>query len=172
MRKVSLRKITENDTNNIIKWRNTSFVQRNFIYQNNLTKDEHEKWLNSRVIDGDVEQFIIVDEEIGDVGSIYLRDINLQHRKAEFGIFIGEKSACGKGIGTQAAKLLLKYAFENMHLNKIFLRVFADNIGAIKSYEKVGFVEEGIFREDVLINEKPKDVVFMGIVRREWENEN
>lgn len=169
MGKIIIRKIGKSDTQSIIKWRNTPEVQCNFIYQEKLEKEEHERWMEHRVATGEVVQFIIVDDEIGDVGSVYLRDIDMKNKKAEFGIFIGEEIARGKGIGTKAAKLILDYAFTEMNLNKVFLRVFANNLGAIRSYEKVGFQSEGIFREDVIVRGCPKDVLFMGILKREWE---
>ncbi|MCL1918380.1 MAG: UDP-4-amino-4,6-dideoxy-N-acetyl-beta-L-altrosamine N-acetyltransferase [Peptococcaceae bacterium] len=158
---VSLRPLTREDTANIVKWRNIPRVRNNFIYQMELTAAAHEKWLETRVKTGQVEQFIIVTEEDGDVGSVYLRDIDRIHRKAEFGIFIGEESALGKGIGTAAARMILDYAFHNLGLNKVFLRVLADNARALSSYERAGFVREGCFVQDVIIDNEPRDLVFM-----------
>ena len=71
-------------------------------------------------------------------------------------------------MGTAAARLALDYAFEKLKLHRVFLRVFADNIRAIKSYEKAGFRFEGRFRQDVLIEGVGYDMVFMGILRDEW----
>ena len=56
-----------------------------------------------------------------------------------------------------------------MKLNRVFLRVFADNPRAIKSYENAGFKYEGTFRDDVIIDGTGYDMVFMGILKREWE---
>jgi len=165
---VSLRLIDSSDTANIVKWRNLPNVQSNFIFQDNITVDSHENWIKSHIKKGKAIQFIIVTEEYGDIGTVYLRDINEQHRKAEFGIFIGEDYARGKGYGTMAARLILQYAFAKLNLNKVFLRVFSDNIGAIKSYESVGFLEEGYFIEDVIIKGAPKNMVFMAILQSQY----
>ena len=60
---------------------------------------------------GEVAQFVITDTETNtDVGSVYFRDIDRQNKKCEYGIFIGEESCRGKGIGSAAAKLALDYA--------------------------------------------------------------
>lgn len=169
---VKIRHITEADTANIVKWRNTPSVYEHFIYRTPLTEEAHLNWLHNRIETGQVAQFIIVDTESNtDVGSVYLRDIDNDNRKCEYGIFIGESSCRGKGIGSAAAKLALDYAFKELNMNRVFLRVFADNIGAIKSYEHAGFKYEGTFRDDVIINGKPYDMIFMAILKSEWEKE-
>ena len=166
---VTIRPITEADTDNIIRWRNAPSVVEHFIYRTPLTAEAHLNWLHSRVETGDVAQFIIMDGETP-VGSVYLRDIDRQNQKCEYGIFIGEESCRGKGIGSAAAKLALDYAFDELGLNRVYLRVFADNKRAIKSYENAGFRREGTFREDVIIDGVGYDMVFMGILKKEWEN--
>lgn len=168
--KVSIRPITEADTDKIVKWRNAPSVMEHFIYRTPLTREDHLNWFYNRVRTGEVFQFMIIDEEAGEeVGSVYLRDVDLQNKKCEYGIFIGEDSCRGKGIGSAAAKLALDFAFEKLKLNRVFLRVFADNTRAIKSYENAGFVCEGKFRDDVIIDGKAYDMVFMGILREEWK---
>lgn len=167
---VMLRPMTEQDTDNVIKWRNSPSVMENFIFRTPLDREAHLNWYNNRVLTGDVAQFIIVDTDTDtDVGSVYLRDIDKQHKKCEFGIFIGEESCRGKGIGSSAAKLILDYAFQELKLNRVFLRVFAQNPRAIKSYEKAGFKHEGTFRDDVIIDGVAYDMVFMAILKEEWE---
>lgn len=167
---IYIRKIEARDTENILRWRNSDGVARNFIYRQMLTKQTHEKWLNTHVASGKVAQFIIEEAHRHlPVGSVYLRDIDHEHKKAEFGIFIGEDTARGKGYGAQATRLILKYAFKELNLNKVFLRVFAHNKNAIKCYLNVGFKEEGLFRDDVLIDGKFYDMIFMSILKADWE---
>ncbi len=168
--RVSIRKITEEDTDNIIKWRNSPDVNINFIYRRPLTREDHLSWLHNKVDKGEVAQFIIHSDELEkDVGSVYLRDIDYNYQKAEYGIFIGEETARGHGIGAAAGKLILEYGFEVLNLNRIFLRVFARNERAINSYKKAGFVYEGLFRQDVIIDGVKEDVVFMSILREDYE---
>ena len=167
---VKIRPMTEADTANIVRWRNTPSVYEHFIYRTPLTEEAHLNWLHNRVETGDVAQFIIVDTESGeDVGSVYLRDIDNDNKKCEYGIFIGEDSCRGKGIGSAAARLALRYAFEELKMNRVFLRVFADNKQAVRSDEKAGFKYEGTFRDDVMIDGVPYDMVFMAILKSEWE---
>lgn len=159
MADVTIRPITYGDTDDIIKWRNSDYVRSHFIDQRLFTKESHEYWLRNMVETGKVAQFIILLDKIP-VGSVYLRDIDYDKKSAEYGIFIGEESARGKGVGTKSAELIIKYAFDELHLEKIFLRVHKDNIGAVKSYEKAGFIKND--REETLdINGCKKEVIFM-----------
>lgn len=138
---IVLRPITEADTPLILKWRNDPFVQKKFVWRQTLTAAQHDEWLHTKVFAGLVCQFIIlVKDTDAPVGSVFLRDINHENKTAEFGIFIGESFGRGKGYGTEAARLILAHGFNELHLKNIFLRVFAKNAIAIRSYEKAGFV--------------------------------
>lgn len=163
---IYLRLMTYEDTEKIVEWRNSDSVRKRFIYQGLFTKESHENWIRTMVETGKVVQMIIC--EIGTdraVGSVYVRDIDNIHHKAEYGIFIGEKEARGKGYGTAATKLMVRYCFEELRLHRLFLRVYAENERAIRSYEKAGFVKEAHLREDVYIDGEYKDIVLMGILK-------
>lgn len=84
------------------------------------------------------------------VGNVGLHQINWQHRHAELRILIGEADAVGKGYGTEAIILLLRHAFEKLNLHRIALGVRADNLQAIRAYEKCGFEVEGRFQQSHL----------------------
>ena len=164
---IYLRLMTYDDTDLIVSWRNTDSVRKNFIYQALFTRESHENWIRTKVETGDVVQMIIC--ETGSdrpVGSVYVRDVDRTHHKAEYGIFIGEADARGKGYGTAAAKLMIRYCFEEMKLHRLFLRVYAENQQAIKSYEKAGFEREALLRDDVCIDGNYRDIVLMGILNR------
>ncbi|MBE5873362.1 MAG: GNAT family N-acetyltransferase [Lachnospiraceae bacterium] len=159
---IYLRPMTEADTDNIVKWRNTDAVRKNFIYQELFTRQGHEAWVKNMVGTGKVIQLIICNEaDDMPLGSVYIRDIDRTHNKAEYGIFIGEASARGRGVGTAAARLMLDYCFEEEKLHKVFLRVFAHNKQAIRSYEKAGFVQEAFLRDDVCVSGKYCDIILM-----------
>ncbi len=162
---IYLRLMTYEDTENIVNWRNSDAVRKNFIYQALFTRESHENWIRTMVETGKVVQMIICESDTDrPVGSVYIRDIDKTHQKAEYGIFIGEPQARGKGYGTAAAQLMIKYCFEELQLHRLFLRVYAENIQAIRSYEKTGFVKEAHLREDVCIDGKYHDIVLMGIL--------
>lgn len=163
--KVYLRPITPEDTEDIVRWRNSEAVRTHFIYQKPFTRQSHEAWLRDMVDTGRVVQMMIcLKENDKAVGSVYIRDIDPVHKKGEYGIFIGEAEARGCGIGTQAAEQMIRYAFETLGLHRLFLRAFADNRQAFRSYEKVGFQQEAYLKEDVCIDGVYRDIVLMGMV--------
>lgn len=160
---IYLRLMTGDDTDLIVAWRNSDSVRKNFIYQAPFTREGHENWIRTMVETGKVVQMIICDLATGmPLGSVYIRDIDRQHCKAEYGIFIGEESARGRGVGTAAAKLMLRYCFEEEGLHRVYLRALSENKQAIRSYEKAGFVREGLLKEDVCIEGEYRDIVWMG----------
>lgn len=160
--------ITSNDTEKIINWRNNIRVRERFIFQETFTNSIHEKWLNERIQGkGDVVQFIIYENSTDKaIGSVYLRDIDKNHSKAEYGIFIGDDNAIGKGYGTESAKFIIKYAFKVLKLHKVMLRVFSDNIASIRTNEKAGFKREAYLHDDVCINGEYKDIILMAILNK------
>ena len=169
---IYLRPMTHEDTDLIVTWRNSNEVRKKFIYQDLFTREGHESWIKNMVETGKVIQMIIC-SLVGDkpLGSVYIRDIDRQHCKAEYGIFIGERSARGRGVGTAAARLMLDYCFREEKLHRIYLRVFASNEQAVRSYEKAGFIREGLLREDVCIDGQYRDIVWMAALNPDPESE-
>jgi RimJ/RimL family protein N-acetyltransferase len=114
------------------------------------------------------EQKAIVTEEGTHIGWIDLKNIDKQNKHAELGIAIGDKAYWGRGYGLAAMKEMLQWGFNELGLNKIWLRVEVDNDKAIKSYLRMGYVEEGILRQDRLRNGEFVDRVRMSILRSEF----
>jgi RimJ/RimL family protein N-acetyltransferase len=85
------------------------------------------------------------------------------------GVGIGEPQYRGKGYGTEATQLLLKYAFHEINLHRVQLTVFAYNLSAIAVYEKLGFVKEGVMRERLHRDGQRHDVLLYSLLRHEWE---
>lgn len=168
---IYLRPMTREDTDMIVAWRNSDSVRKYFIYRAPFTREGHENWIRTMVETGKAVQMIICDIATDrPLGSVYIRDIDRQHNKAEYGIFIGEVSARGRGVGTAAAELMLRYSFEKEGLHRVYLRVFADNLQAIRSYEKAGFVREGLLKDDVRIDGEYRDIVWMAKTQNCTEN--
>ncbi len=140
--KVSLRMITEDDTPLVVKWRNNERVRNNFVFREHFTEELHYNWLRTKVFTGEVVQMIIC-ENVNDyrpVGSVYFRYEDMGKTEAEYGIFIGEDDAIGKGYGNETAVLAVEYAREELKIKRLMLRAFTSNEAAIKSYEHAGFV--------------------------------
>lgn len=102
------------------------------------------------------------------IGNVKLGPINWIHRKATFSILIGDKSFWGKGIGTEATRLVVEYGFYRLNLRKIDLGVYAEHKAAVRAYEKVGFRVEGRFRKALFHRGEYKDHLWMGLLRSEY----
>lgn len=173
--KISLRKLSEADTKNIVKWRNSEFVRRNLYSQNILTEEQHLNYFRNVVETGKCAQWIIVADDgvkETDIGTVFIKNIDRDNHKGEYGIFIGEDDFRGKGCAYPTTMAILKIAFEELHLNRVYLSVMADNIAAIKAYQKAGFAIEGILKEDFKRADGYVDIVVMGIVKSMWDKVN
>lgn len=93
------------------------------------------------------------------------------HGNAWVGIGIGEREYWGKGYGTEAMKLVLRFGFLELGLHRVSLDVFDYNPRGVKSYEKAGFKHEGRAREMIRRDGKRFDVIFMGVLREDWLKE-
>lgn len=162
---IYLRRMTYEDTDLILKWRNQDAVRKNFVYQKPFTKESHENWIRTKVETGEaIQMMICLSEEDVPVGAVNIQHIDRDQSNAEYGIFIGEDSARGRGVGTAAAKLMLRYCFEEEKLHRIYLRALAKNIAAIRSYEKAGFQHEGYLKDAARIGDEYIDLVWMAVL--------
>ncbi len=138
--RIYIRRITEDDTDLIVDWRNREEVREHFFFREKFTRQMHEKWLSEKVASGEVDQFIIcMKEDDRPVGSSYLRDIDRQQGTAEYGIFIGEADARGIGLGYEILSATMQYAYETLGLKKVIARATSTNIASIHIFEKYGF---------------------------------
>ena len=150
-KQVYLRYMTVEDTDMILRWRNSPIVRDNFIYRKEITREDHLNWIKNKETDKPY-------------GSVYLQNFEWQHKKAELGIFLGEPEAFGRGIGKEAAALLLEYGFKHRKLHKIVSRVLPYNTASIRTHEAVGYKQEAYLRDEVIIEGKFHDVVLLGVL--------
>jgi len=95
------------------------------------------------------------------IGNAALQDIDPRNRTAELGLFIGEPERRGHGLGTEAVRLLLGFAFGTLGLQSVILRVFAYNETARRAYERVGFREFGRRHRSQLRDGRFWDTIYM-----------
>ena len=106
------------------------------------------------------------------IGSCNLSGITSHHSEAFVGIGIGEREFWGKGYGTDAMQVMLRYAFLELNLRRVSLDVAGYNPRAIHSYEKAGFIHEGKVRGADSREGQRWDAIYMGILRQDWLVEN
>ena len=106
------------------------------------------------------------------IGLLGLYTIFPAQREAFMGIHIGERAYWGNGYGTDALRVLLRYAFDELNLYRISLSVLEGNERAMRSYEKCGFRYEGRERQVWTYDGRRWDEIYMGLLRDEWEAMN
>lgn len=167
--KVRLAAPRNEDTDLVWEWQHDSQYRRNMdddpIRFN--TREELAKWLvpsdthyHFHIRTLDTDQF---------VGFVSLMNIQWRNRDCTVGIGIGAAENRGKGYGTDAMRLALRFAFDEMVLHRVSLTVIADNEAARHVYEKVGFRREGVKRGALLRSGQRTDVLYYGILIDEWQ---
>lgn len=170
-KRIMLREYMHEDIRFIDRWVNNKEVTRMldpnaFTFPRPLEKTAE---LVAENIENGGPAFVIGNINNGEyIGQIDLHKVNYRHRSAELGIVIGEKKYQGMGYGSEAIELLLKFAFEEMNLNRIMLHVVSYNQKAIDCYKKLGFVEEGRLRQAHWGEGKYVDMLIFAILREEW----
>ena len=133
------------------------------------TWEQTENYLRE-IVDGSAAgaHFAIAEpEKLRYLGEVSLVGVDNISRKARL-IVVLKPECTGKGYGTEAVRLALKFAFDYLNLERVALSVQANNPRAIRAYEKAGFVREGVLRRDAYRNGKYIDIVQMGILREEF----
>lgn len=147
--KVSLRKFNKEDIPNKVRWINDSRNNTYLHYEIPLEIEKTQKWFET-IKDRKDRYDAVIEVEGVPVGLIGLLSIDNINKKAEYYISMGEQDYKRKGVSYKASLELLKIAFGNLGLNKVYLNVDALNIAACRLYEKIGFACEGIFEQDLL----------------------
>lgn len=132
-----------------------------------LTLGEHELWFDTFRADPDQRGWIITFNG-APAGFLTLSGLEGRHRRADWGWYIGDASARGRGAGRAAQALGLDLAFEGLGLEKICADVLADNDVALKAQAAAGFRREGYRRAHVLKDGVFRDVVQLAILAEEW----
>lgn len=104
------------------------------------------------------------------VGFIAIFSIEWPNSHGWIAVGIGDADDRGKGFGKEATSLGLRFAFHELGLRRLSLDVIADNLPAIALYQGLGFREEGRLRERIYRDGQTADLIYMGLLRRDWES--
>ncbi len=102
------------------------------------------------------------------IGSVGLEAAHSIHGDAWVWIGIGDREAWGKGYGTDAMCVILRYAFDELNRRRVCLNTFEYNHRALGLYQKLGFVEEGRVRKFINRGGRRWDMIYMGLLKEEW----
>jgi len=170
--RVRLRAVEHDDVKYFFEWVNDPEVTRGLAMYLPMSMSDEENWFASLAKRDQKEKPLAIEIRKGKtwklIGDCGVFDFDAVNSCAELGILIGDKSEWNKGYGSEVMSLLVRHCFETLNLNRAFLRVYTDNIRAVRSYEKAGFILEGRLREAVYKFGKYDDVLIMSVLRSEW----
>jgi len=173
--RVRLRPVEKDDLPRYVKWFADPEVRANLALYMPLSQGQEERWYDRNLAAGDTQAWALdaqpADMAVGPwvhIGGCGFHSIEWRHRSGEVGIVIGARDYWGRGYGTDAMQTLVAWGFYTLNLNRIHLRVYADNARAIRCYEKVGFQLEGRLRQDNFHNGAYRDTLLMAVLREAW----
>jgi len=172
--RVLLRPVKRSDISYFLKWFNDPEILQYVGLYLPMTEMSEEKFIEDLGTTRARSDVVLVIEAIeGDstkpIGSCGLHNISPKDHNALFGIVIGEKDYWSKAYGTEAARLLIDYGFQQLNLHRISSGALAFNDRSIKLHKKLGFREEGRLRQAMFKNGQYHDHVQFGLLRTEWK---
>lgn len=173
--KVILRAYNKDDVKNALKSIN-DFEVKQYLDPSipfPLKYEDELKWYERLNPKGDGTYSMAIENlETGEyMGGIGVNSVDWKNSVASIGLFLA-KEFWNKGYGTDSLKVLLNFIFNEMNINKVKLNVYDFNKRGIRCYEKVGFVKEGVLREEIYRNGKYNDEIIMGILKSEFKQKN
>jgi len=103
------------------------------------------------------------------VGCIKVGPVRWNHQSASVSLFIGDKGVWGKGVGSEAIKLVTDYCFSELEIEKLNAGVYANNTGSIKAFKKCEYSVQGCLKKDLSTVDGRVDLIVLGIWRGEWK---
>lgn len=166
--KVNLRPIAPADLERMVAWSQDPEVCQYLDgnYPQNL--EDANGWLQKVLSDRHNKRWSLLTKSGRLIGDIELDHITWRSGEAELRVCIGEKSFWNQGYGTDAVSTVIAHAFDGMGLKRVYLRVFTENVRAIRCYTKSGFRKEGRL-ERLDTTGRPREILLMRILRSEYE---
>lgn len=171
--KVLLRPVAVTDTPGLVELLNDPQVRRltgsHLRVPPESERERAEQWYASRAGQDDRLDLAVVERATGGyVGEVVLNELDTDNRSCGFRIALVGPRAFGRGLGTEATRLILTYAFETVGVHRVELEVFAFNPRARHVYERVGFLHEGTKRQALCWQGDWVDTHIMAVLADDW----
>lgn len=164
---IELRDLQADDVDRLFAWRREPEVDRWMRGLPPSDVDAHKRWFDE-LRGSDTRRGWIIMLDRAPCGFASLTNITRKNRRAEWGWYIGEARARGRGAGRAAQALGLDFAFSEFGLEKVWSEVLADNEVALKAQAGAGFRREGYLRNHVWRDGEAHDAVLLGVLKQEW----
>lgn len=152
--RIFLRPVRIEDGSNIVKWRNSNKVKDHCFDKGQVTLESNRSFYNAYIETGKYKQFIVerVDEDFGvssyPIATVYLKDMDSSNHRCELCIFTSDDQEWNTESQKIAIKQLLKKAFEEYGMHKVYSYVFRKNNDEIELLIKSGFHEEAVLEAE------------------------
>lgn len=166
--KTYLRPVTKSDLPTLLRGMNSEGVMFHLGPHFPYTDAEQEAWFQEISQSEHDRVFMICGGDDRPVGEVVLDRIHHRNRSGEILIALFDEADWGHGYGTDALRTLLRFAFDEMNFHRIQLLVHEDNDRAIKAYEKLGFVREGLLRDENFRGGRYTNTFVMGLLADEF----
>jgi UDP-4-amino-4,6-dideoxy-N-acetyl-beta-L-altrosamine N-acetyltransferase len=164
---VRLRRLRAEDSDRVLAWRNSPEVAAYMYTDHAISPDEHARWL-AAALKAEDRRFWIIELDGAPVGLANLARIDEAASRCEWAFYLADPSTRGRGVGAAVEYLVLGHVFERLGLNKLWCEVLVENEGVWRLHEGFGFTREALYREHVNKGGTFRDVVGLGLLRRDW----
>ena len=161
-----LKVLRQCDLETIFSWRNAPNVRRAMYSQREITWNEHMMWFEGLKVDDSRQCFLYLNRDNEQSGVVYFKDLNFVHDTAFWGFYANPHARPGTGM--RMSLEALDHAFLKLRIKKLIADVLASNSRSVEMHKRVGFVEEGCFREQYSVGKQRIDVIRLGILSNEW----
>jgi len=170
--RLTLRPLSEEDVDDMLTWVNDPHIIGNIatFTLDYFTAAEERRYVKRMQESDEDHVFSIFDKKGSYIGQIGIHQIYHRSRTGRLSVVIASKEDMGKGYGSEAIRTLLNYAFDpkGLNLHKIWLLVFESNERSRRTYERVGFIKEGVLREEYFHEMHYHNMIRMSILASEW----
>lgn len=170
---VRLRPLAIEDVDHILTWVNDPEIVGNIAAFGGepFTREQEEAYVRQTIASPTDRVFSIERVEDGRyLGQCGLHQIHWRSRVGRISCIIAERSLMGRGYGSAAIRAVLDHAFGPLDLHKVWLMIFRENERSRRTYARIGFLEEGILREEYFHKGGWHDMLRMSILAREWKS--
>ena len=164
---VCLRALERSDLPAVVRWMNDPEVTKYLLSAPLYGPEEMEQWHEQRRGTDD-RVLAMMDDRDELIGYCGISRLEWEERRCNMWLIIGERDAWGRGYGTDTMRTMLRYLFDEVNLNRVYLTVDEENDRAVRLYERCGFRREGVGRNARFKNGRYRNDVTMAVLKREW----
>jgi UDP-4-amino-4,6-dideoxy-N-acetyl-beta-L-altrosamine N-acetyltransferase len=164
-KKCLIRPLEEDDLSMVLAWRNNPQIRSSMLRRHEILPGEHKEWFLHARKDETDRQLIV--EELGEpIGFVRFKGV-MRDGIVEWGFYLRPNSP--KGSGKKLGITALNYAFNQLKIYKVFGQVLESNAKSLKFHASMGFVREGVLRDQYYINGEYISMICFGLIVNEWE---